>query len=557
MNFLVVGMTMEQQNLRDVMSDTDLMDAIEALREQEPNGEVGELLKMMSENRIIGWEEAEQILGGGTYECPIKSSLPQQTRPTEPDNDTDVDWSIQQLQLDNPKLIQVNLNNMKRTPIPQVKRLLSAIKDNTHLEKIALANMGLYDHDCEPIFDVLENNTTLKSINLETNYLSGDFFARLFRAALVNQTLEEVKAVNQGVTFATTAEREIIDAIFENRGLIKVSINLRLPEGRHKIEKAMIRNQEIRRILRRQAAMATRAVEETPQFIEDHKKPVFTVQNSGLSNKTLPVKPTIISNACQIPVVGKQPPGVRSSVSLVRESVGKVQQPVNGDGDDRIVLSDLKKVTTKKASSKKVKVENNTAISATKKPKLKKTAPKKKLIEHATPELEFDADEVPKKTTKSGNDPFGTKERSVFHVANGSSETHSNTIPILTNGKDFGFKSIKSTTEIVEGKSSSPTVAKDVPVPHSDDKKPAQQNKRLSTRNSTLVPAIFLAADQSNGPVKRNFTIPKKKDSTERETVAMTLAALRKSSISTNPFKEPMQVYPLKRDSISKPSTLQ
>lgn len=31
----------------------------------------------------------------------------------------------------------------------------------------------------------------------ETNYLSGEFFARLFQAALKNQTLEEIKAVNQ------------------------------------------------------------------------------------------------------------------------------------------------------------------------------------------------------------------------------------------------------------------------------------------------------------------------------------------------------------------------
>lgn len=68
---------------------------------------------MMSENRIISWEEAEQIMGCSNYNGPIKSSLPQQTRPTEPDNDTDVDWSIQQLQMDDPKLKQVNLNNMK------------------------------------------------------------------------------------------------------------------------------------------------------------------------------------------------------------------------------------------------------------------------------------------------------------------------------------------------------------------------------------------------------------------------------------------------------------
>jgi hypothetical protein len=123
----------------------------------------------------------------------------------------------------------------------------------------------------------VEHNETLRVINLETNYISGDFFARLFKAALKNQTLEEVKAVNQvskksqlfgkrkrrrkaylpvnmininsvfqGVSFSTTAEKEIIDAIFENRGLTKVSINLRLPEGRYKVEQATLRNGEIR-----------------------------------------------------------------------------------------------------------------------------------------------------------------------------------------------------------------------------------------------------------------------------------------------------------------------
>lgn len=51
----------------------------------------------------------------------------------------------------------------------------------------------------------------------------------------------------QGVTFSTQSETEIINAVHENRRLLKVSINLRLPEGRHKIENAMIRNSEIRK----------------------------------------------------------------------------------------------------------------------------------------------------------------------------------------------------------------------------------------------------------------------------------------------------------------------
>ncbi|VDM82487.1 unnamed protein product, partial [Strongylus vulgaris] len=89
-------------------------------------------------------------------------------------------------------------------------------------------------------------NKALKKLNLETNYLSGDFFARLFKAALVNETLEEIKA---GVSFATVAEKEIIDSIVANKGLTKVSITLRLPEGRHKVENATLRNGEYSKIL--------------------------------------------------------------------------------------------------------------------------------------------------------------------------------------------------------------------------------------------------------------------------------------------------------------------
>uniref|UniRef100_A0A915MEP0 Tropomodulin n=2 Tax=Meloidogyne TaxID=189290 RepID=A0A915MEP0_MELJA len=159
----------------DIMTDADFEKAMAALQEE-------------------GDEEVNELIGETSNE-PIKSSLPQQTRPTEPDNDTDVE----------------------RTPIPKIKRMIEAIKENEYLEKLSLANMGLYDMDLEPLIE----------------------------AALNNQSLEEIKAVNQGVAFSTQTEREIIEAIMQNRGLTKVSINLRLPEGRFKVEQATIRNQEI------------------------------------------------------------------------------------------------------------------------------------------------------------------------------------------------------------------------------------------------------------------------------------------------------------------------
>lgn len=44
---------------------------------------------------------------------------------------------------------------------------------------------------------MLAANKHLESLNLETNFLSGEFLAKLFKAALINQTIHEVKCVNQ------------------------------------------------------------------------------------------------------------------------------------------------------------------------------------------------------------------------------------------------------------------------------------------------------------------------------------------------------------------------
>uniref|UniRef100_A0A1I8ECS4 Tropomodulin n=1 Tax=Wuchereria bancrofti TaxID=6293 RepID=A0A1I8ECS4_WUCBA len=533
-------MTMSQRN--DMMTDADLMDAIQALGEQEQNDEVKELLKMMSDNRIISWEEAEQIMGCSTYKGPIKSSLPPQTRPMEPDNDTDVDWSIQQLQMDDPKLKQ-------RTPIPQLKRLLSAIKNNTHLEKIALANMEQL-YALQPIFDVVASNTTLKSINLETNYLSGDFFARLFKAALVNQTLEEVKAVNQGVTFATAAEKEIIDAVFQNRGLTKVSINLRLPEGRHKIENALIRNQEIRRVLRRQAAAAAEV--EAQKRTEEVNKPVV-IKPEMQSGKLQPMKPAILGSAFQVPFAKKQPPrivgnsgndsidatGNLGKAPLTEKNnklLAKTTEPVESFSRvDPVKITTSKKTGIKRASTKTKMIDTNVNETFGK-TKSKKTVPKISL-EQAIPEIELSTEEVLRKTclprksssaVRESSAPFGTNETDATISADSTlSRWQNNPCDNL----------MKSNNAIVPGEEADFTV----PVRNSNqhfDKKPAGLVN--SIRNSSLVPPVFLVAEQKIGPVKRNFSIPSKRNSTEQEKITAKLDELKKSSLRSTPFNPPM-----------------
>ncbi|KJH49967.1 Tropomodulin [Dictyocaulus viviparus] len=337
----------------DLMTDEDFVKAIEAMGD-ETEADIGDLLKAMNENRIISWEEAERILMD-TNNSPVKSSLPEQVRPTEPDNDTDVDQCIQKLLDNDPHLKEINLNNMKRTPIPQIRRLLEAMAYNEHCERLSLANMGLYDNDIAVLLTVIEMNTALRKLNLETNYLSGDFFAKLFRAALVNQTLEEVKAVNQGVSFATLAEKEIIDCIVANTGLLKISVNLRLPEGRHKIENATLRNGEYKRILRREAAKKAKyeaeelAKNPVPHLPKESKpepnKPATKSSPKELPSKTNDVKETVLKPSS---LSGKKPPTKPSSSSVTNPTVSSVAK------EKKPVLSNLKKPTASAESSEVV-----------------------------------------------------------------------------------------------------------------------------------------------------------------------------------------------------------
>ncbi|KAL1234796.1 Tropomodulin [Trichinella spiralis] len=161
------------------------------------------------------WKEAEE------FEDPevVKCGLPDVKRPSEPENDTDIGQCIVDLQNNKESVVEINVNNMK------------------------------------PLLEVLRQNTSLEVLNLETNYLSGEFLARLFQALLEKQTLTVVKAVNQSPTISNAAEKEITKAIWQNRALIKVSLNLRTAEYRRKIENALSRNAELKRLRRKMESM--------------------------------------------------------------------------------------------------------------------------------------------------------------------------------------------------------------------------------------------------------------------------------------------------------------
>jgi hypothetical protein len=110
---------------------------------------------------------------------------------------------------------------LQRTPIPKLQRLIQSAGTNAFLKKLSLANLGLSDNAAEvgeriehaenifhsqPLIQMLESNKSIIYLNLETNYLSGEFMARLFEASLVNQVLQEIKCVNQVDSISNPAQ---------------------------------------------------------------------------------------------------------------------------------------------------------------------------------------------------------------------------------------------------------------------------------------------------------------------------------------------------------------
>lgn len=71
------------------------------------------------------------------------------------------------------------------------------MKNNGRLEALSLTNVGLTDRTALILADAIEKNTTLKVLNVETNFISPPVVVRLVKALLTTMSIEEFRASNQ------------------------------------------------------------------------------------------------------------------------------------------------------------------------------------------------------------------------------------------------------------------------------------------------------------------------------------------------------------------------
>ncbi|KAK2189987.1 hypothetical protein NP493_92g07009 [Ridgeia piscesae] len=158
-------------------------------------------------------------------------------------NSTNVEESLQRVKDNDPKLKELNLNNIKTISIDTLKEFAEALKTNTSLEILSLCNTRASDKVAKAFAEALRSNKTLKSLSLESNYISGTGILNLIEATNENQTLIELHVANQRPQLlGVQREAKIAELLKENKTIVKLGIFLESRNVQVKVHEILERN---------------------------------------------------------------------------------------------------------------------------------------------------------------------------------------------------------------------------------------------------------------------------------------------------------------------------
>ncbi|XP_028926125.1 tropomodulin-3 isoform X2 [Ornithorhynchus anatinus] len=163
----------------------------------------------------------------------------------EPPNPTNVEESLKKIKENNSHLSEVNLNNIKNIPIPTLKEFAKALEANTHVTCFSLAATRSNDPVAVAFADMLKVNRTLKSLNLESNFITGVGIQALVDALKENETLSEIKIDNQRQQLGTAVELEIAKMLEENTKILKFGYQFTQQGPRTRAANAITKNNDL------------------------------------------------------------------------------------------------------------------------------------------------------------------------------------------------------------------------------------------------------------------------------------------------------------------------
>ncbi|KAM9488107.1 tropomodulin-4 [Clarias gariepinus] len=164
--------------------------------------------------------------------------------PDEPPNDTDVEDTLRRIQNNDSSLTDVNFNNIPDIPIPTLKDIFHSMKNNTHVLSLSIAATRSNDPVAHAIAEMLAENSTLESLNIESNFITADGMMAIIKAMSGNTTLAEIKIDNQRQKLGDSVEMEIAAMLERNPSILKIGYHFTQQGPRARAAMAITRNND-------------------------------------------------------------------------------------------------------------------------------------------------------------------------------------------------------------------------------------------------------------------------------------------------------------------------
>ncbi|XP_059378632.1 leiomodin-1-like [Carassius carassius] len=279
------------------------------------------------------------------------------------DLDSDTGFSmfddlLEQVRSDDPELTEINVNNSDAIKTDTLIQFAEGLRSNTHIKTFCLANTRADDHVAFAIAATLRNNSSLTSINLDSNHLTGKGILAIINSLQHNSTLMELRFHNQRHICGGKTEMEMAKVLRNNSSLLKLGYHFELAGPRMAMTNILSRNMDRKRQQRLEAQKLARQETDStscedkssPEKSKPITLPVTTQQKDSkfaarskftCSQETPKAPPTkLLSRHLPSDVTGKKegetgirqapppppPPGPALDVQALRRSLTPVSQ---------------------------------------------------------------------------------------------------------------------------------------------------------------------------------------------------------------------------------------
>ncbi|XP_075809462.1 leiomodin-2 [Microtus pennsylvanicus] len=167
-------------------------------------------------------------------------------------NPTVIEDALEKIKNNDPDTTEVNLNNIENITTQTLSRFAEALKENTVVKTLSLANTHADDAAAIAIADMLKKNEHITSVNVESNFITGKGILAIMRALQHNTVLTELRFHNQRHIMGSQVEMEIVKLLKENTTLLRLGYHFELPGPRMSMTSILTRNMDKQRQKRMQ-----------------------------------------------------------------------------------------------------------------------------------------------------------------------------------------------------------------------------------------------------------------------------------------------------------------